>query len=362
VTEFLQAMLETSRYGSILFSVLLLAHCVRSLLSRRIGREVWAWLQLDDEKLPVCHWENLLGRSRSCDVRVPRQGVGKIHAVLTRSDAGHWRINRVLGGGEVWVNGRKAEGRGVRVEHGDLINLAGCCLYFFDISSRSRQELEQGRAAQGRPVSQLPALLLLLAFELCLVLQHAISAPAGAFRPIALSFALLIAMEGFCFALNAALGRRGFEPELLAFYLSALGLSVAASSTPEDLYKQSLLLCAAVGLFLLLGWWMRRLRRTTALRLPVAVLALGLMALNVATADAVFGARNWLEIGGFSFQPSEFVKVAYVYVGASTLDRLYKGRNLMVFIGFSALCVIALALIGDFGTALVFFVCFLMIS
>ena len=56
------------------------------------------------------------------------------------------------------------------------------------------------------------------------------------------------------------------------------------------------------------------------------------------------------------------MKVAYVYVGASTLDRLYRRKNLFSFIVFSAACVMALALIGDFGTALVFFVCFLIIS
>ena len=360
--DFFQAMLEASRYGLVLLSLLLMGRCIHSLLRGRCPRELWAWLQLDDEKIPVCHWENLLGRSRSCDVRIRRQGVEKIHAVLRRSDSGHWSIHKVFSAGEIWVNGCPVEGRGLRLAHGDLINLSGCCLYFHDLSSRRRQELEEERAAQARPVSQLPSLLLLCLFELCLLLQHCLSADKKYLGALALSFALLMALQCFCYALTRVMGRRGFEPELLAFYLSALGMSVAASSTPEDLYKQCLLLCAAVGLFLLLCWWMRRLGRTTALRIPMGLAALGLMALNVATADAVFGARNWLEIGGFSFQPSELVKVFYVYVGASTLDRLYRGRNLLAFIGFSAACVMALALIGDFGTALVFFVCFLMIS
>ena len=53
-------------------------------------------------------------------------------------------------------------------------------------------------------------------------------------------------------------------------------------------------------------------------------------------ADAVLGAKNWLEIGGISFQPSELVKVLYIYAGASTLDRLFRRRNLYSFIAFSA--------------------------
>ena len=56
------------------------------------------------------------------------------------------------------------------------------------------------------------------------------------------------------------------------------------------------------------------------------------------------------------------MKAAYVYVSASTLDRLFRRGNLFGFIAFSALCVGALALLGDFGTALIFFVSFLIIA
>ncbi len=75
-----------------------------------------------------------------------------------------------------------------------------------------------------------------------------------------------------------------------------------------------------------------------------------------------FGARNWLEIGGFSFQPSEFVKLTFVIAGAATLDKMFARKNLFVFIAFAAVCVMALALISDFGTALVFFVSYLIIA
>ena len=111
-----------------------------------------------------------------------------------------------------------------------------------------------------------------------------------------------------------------------------------------------------------MGWWLRKLGRTAAARIPIAALAVLLMVVNIVASDAVLGARNWLEFGGFSFQPSELVKVGYIYAGASTLDRLYRRNNLYTFIGFSAFCVIALALIGDFGTALIFFATFLVIS
>ena len=98
------------------------------------------------------------------------------------------------------------------------------------------------------------------------------------------------------------------------------------------------------------------------MRWPVAAAALCFLALNLLAGETSYGASNWLRIGGITLQPSEFVKVAYIYVGAATLDRLFRRRNLFAFIAFSAVCVGALALMGDFGTALIFFVTFLVIS
>ena len=75
-----------------------------------------------------------------------------------------------------------------------------------------------------------------------------------------------------------------------------------------------------------------------------------------------FGARNWIQLGGVSFQPSEFVKVCFIYVGASTLSRLMAKRNIVLFIAYSAVICACLALMKDFGTAIIFFVAFLVIA
>ena len=359
---FLSSSLTATKYVLIILSVTVLVRCLRSMLSEKYESEVWAYIRLGRELLPVTHWENILGRSRSADVRIDRRGVGRVHAVLKRSDRGVWTIYDVFSRRGVWVNSVKVGPRGMNVATGDVINLAGTTVRFQDITTAKRQKLEAQRTAPGKRVSPFGTLLELTVFELFLLLQHTMTSEGKALYAIALAFALLIALEWACYFSMRLMDRTGFEVETLAFYLTALGLSVAASSTPEDMYKQTLLMSAAVLLFLLMGWWLRSLRRTTLLRTFVAVAALALLAVNVLASDAVFGARNWLEFGGYSFQPSELVKVAYLYVGASTLDLLYRKKNLFVFIAFSAVCVVALALIGDFGTALVFFTCFLVIS
>ncbi len=359
---FLEYALTTSKFAVIILSILILARCLRSMLNEKYESEIWGHLSCDGENYTLTHWENLIGKGLSSDVRLCYPGVSRCHAVLSRNDRGEWKIYDIYSRSGVWVNGVKVGGSGAQVDTGDVINLGGLTLRFQDITTRDREQNEAVRTSAGLHVSPTVTLLELSLFQLVLLLQHAMSADGEYIRSIALAFVALIALQWCCYSAMRLMNRSGFEVETLAFYLTSLGMSVAASSTPEDMYKQILLTVAAVALFLFSGWWLRNLRRTMAFRIPVAVLALALLAINVVASDAVLGAKNWLEFGGYSFQPSELVKASYIYVGASTLERLFFRRNLYGFIGFSAVCVVALALIGDFGTALIFFITFLIIS
>ena len=354
--------LAASKAILILLSFAILLRCLRSMLREEYDPETWAYLRYGRDRLPVQHWEVIIGRSPDADVYIPEREIARSHAILRRNDLGEWRVYDVFSRGGVWVNNIFVDDDGVEVNNGDILNLNGICVRFEDLSMEKRERLESKRSGVGRRYSPSLTLLMLTAFQLFLLLQHSFYAKPEALSDIALGFGSLIVMEWSCFNAMRIINRAGFEIETLAFYLSSLGMSVAASSTPEDMYKQILLTLAGVVLFLLCGWWQRSLQRTASTRILVALGALLLLGINVVASDVVLGARNWLEFWGFPFQPSEIVKVAYVYVGAATLDRLFRRNNLYVFIGFSAICVMALALIGDFGTALVFFVCFLVIS
>ena len=360
--DFYSYTITASKAILILLSLIILLRCLRSMLREKYDLETWAYLRYGRDRLPVQHWEVIIGRAEDADVCIPEREVARTHAVLTRNDLGEWRINDVFARGGVWVNDIFVDDDGSEVRDGDEINLNGICVRFQDLGMEKREKLESKRTGIGRRYSPALTLLMLTAFQLFLLLQHSFYADPEILSDIALGFVSLIVMEWSCYNAMRIINRSGFEIETLAFYLSSLGMSVAASSTPEDLYKQILLTLAGVILFLLCGWWQRSLQRASSTRILVALGALMLLGINVVASDVVLGARNWLEFWGFSFQPSELVKVAYVYVGAATLDRLFRRNNLYIFIGFSAVCVMALALIGDFGTALVFFVCFLVIS
>lgn len=357
-----EMLLMLSRVVMILCSFGVILRCLRSMLRDRYDPETWAFVKCGKQTLPVNHWENLLGRSRGADLQLEGKDVRRFHAVLRRTEDGDWRIFDVFGRGGVWVNGTAVSRSGLPLKNGDAVRIGGASLRFLDADETRREKLDAARSPVGKRVSPVLTLLELTVFQLFLLSQHAISAAPEDLPGIALSFAMLILLEWGCFNAMRVIGRSGFEAEALAFYLSSLGFSVCASSAPEDMVRQALIAFAAVVLFLLAGLWMRSLKRAEKLRIPAALLALGLLAVNYFFGTEINGARNWLVLGSFSFQPSELVKVAYVYVGTSTLDRLYRSRNLFAFIVFSAICVGVLALLGDFGTALIFFITFLVIA
>ena len=357
-----ETILTLSKYLLIPLSLLVMLRCIRSMLSSGFEAETWATARWGRESVPVTHWENLIGRARAADIRIDREGLERAQAVLTRRDDGRWMLYDVFARSGVWVDGVPAGGSGAELAEGSVARLGEVNLRLQDLSAEKSGALEEKRTAAGKRVSPALTLFELTLFELLLLLQHLLTSPEKKPLQVALGFAVLILLEWFCYYAMRLIGRSGFEVETIAFYLTGLGVSVTASAAPQDMFKQTVLILAAFVLFLLLGLWLRDLRRSEALRPFAAALAIALLALNIFTSDTLNGARSWLSIGGFSFQPSELVKVAYVYVGASTLEKLYRRGNLFTFIVFSAVCVGALALIGDFGSALVFFICFLVIS
>lgn len=158
------------------------------------------------------------------------------------------------------------------------------------------------------------------------------------------------------------LGRRGFEVELIAFLLTSIGLSITASVYPDGIIKQFIAVLVGIGGFAILQWVLRDVKFCNSVRIPVAVLALGLLVFTLVFARVTNGAKNWIYVGGISIQPSELVKVAFIFVGAASLEKLQSNKSLTKFVIFAFGCVGALFLMYDFGTALIFFFTFIVIA
>lgn len=172
---------------------------------------------------------------------------------------------------------------------------------------------------------------------------------------------ILVQWLYFICARNFA-SQRATELEIIAFALSGIGLVTVASVKPEYALKQFIAILIGLAAFIVLVAIMRNVEVISALRIPVAIGAVGLLAVNLVMAETVNGALNWINLGAFSIQPSEIVKIAFIFVGAATLEKLQSARSLTSYLIFSLGCIGALFLMRDFGTALIFFATFVVIA
>lgn len=223
-------------------------------------------------------------------------------------------------------------------------------------------KVKNKRVPKIKPVNNFLLLAVLSVFQL---VTGYISANAkGKFEfSVLLAMICLIAIEWiYLIVFYVAMHRRNFELEVIAFFLCGVGIATIGSINPDAAFKQLLMILAGVIIFVCLVFIMGNVDFCMKMRLYVAIAAIALLLLNLVIAKTTNGARNWIEIAGVTLQPSEFVKIAFVFVGSATLEKIQTSKNIIAFIGFSVACVGALIIIKDFGTALIFFVTFLIIA
>ncbi len=344
------------RYILPLAALLILWRCGRSLLAFRREPEVWAWLASPSgDRIPVTHWESLVGRAKSCDVVLDYPTISRRHAVLTRYDDGSWSVSDIGSKGGIRVNG--ADTAMCAVGFGDVISLGGVNFTLVPITKEQERIQASVRTRAGKEVSPALTLMLLSLFQVLACLQLMLHVEQLGL--VAGAFGMLLAAQWALFLLMRLARRSGFDVETLAFFLTTMGVCVVSSSSPSALKKEMLAIFAGIAVFLILGWFLRDLERAKKLRYVAAAAGIALLVFNVLFGVEKYGAKNWVEIGPVSFQPSELVKLCFVFAGASTLQRLMTRRNLLLYIVYSAAICGCLALINDFGTAIIFFVTFL---
>ena len=345
-----------------ILALMILTGAIRSLLKVPHMPEVWAYLTLPNgASEPLTHWENILGRGRAADVVLNYPVVSRQHAALIRGEDDRWTVYDLDSKGGVTVNGTPVDGS-APVAFGDVLGLAGVETVLLPVSLEEREDRRRRRRAVERPASPWGALVLLTVFQVLTAMQLIVAAGEEAGAPLLLSFLCLTGVMWTHFLALRALRRVGFEMEVIAFFLCTLSLAVTASSAPHALFKQLAAMVLGLILFLVLGVFLRDLDRVKTIRWLMAAGAICLLGLSLVAGQVKYGAANWISIGGISFQPSEVAKICYIFAGAATLERLFRKRNLGLFILLTGVCMGCLALMSDFGTAAIFFITFLVIA
>ncbi len=343
-------------------TVFILISAIRSLLRSRNPAEIWAYLALPDGTArPLRHWENVIGRARSADVVIDIMTVSRNHGTLVRDEDGNWTYNDLGSKGGSMINGSIVY-QPTPIEMGDTLSVGGVDCTLVPVNLHERMENQRHRRLRTQPYSPWVPLLALTLFQLLTCIQFIAARGSELPLQVLVCFALLtILMWAYCTFMKV-LRRTAFEMEIIAFYLCTINLAIVASSAPNEIFKQFMTIILGMALFIILCWWLRDLSRVRSVRRLLVFASIALQAVNIIFGHGTYGSVNWIHIGGMSMQPSELVKIAYIFVGAATLDELYERKNLTLFMVFSIICLGALAVMNDFGTALIFFTTFLVIS
>lgn len=358
---YVNVFLGVFRWVTPILSALLLFRCIRPLLTFRREPEIWAWLRLSGgRKLPITHWENVIGRSKHSDVVIDFPTVSRSHAVLTRYDDGSWTVADADSKDGVYVNGKRIRIRALRAN--DVITVGGVDMTLQPISKKQERQLAELRTKASSVMTNVSNVLLLTAFQLLCCIGFMLGGRADHIGHVLLGFLGIAVCQWGLLAFYTCIQRMSFEIETIAFFLCTLGMAVIATVAPGEAIKQLISMILGLCIFFGVGWALRDLERAKEVRRYAAYAGVGFLVITLLFGQTYYGARNWLVIGPLSIQPSELSKVCFVFVGASAMDKIMTKRNLILFIIYSVILCGCLAIMNDFGTALIFFCAFLVIA
>ncbi len=362
---FLDVAVVALRFLLPLYAVVIIYQCFASMRRHRRPEKPLVTLELKNtgQQIPVLFWENSIGRSKGSDICVNDPTVSRDHCVLLRRQEG-WLVSDIGSKGGTFLNGKRVRGR-KQVLIDDEITVGSTTFVLKrgdEFQDRIRPSWFFSKASNKGSLQPYKLMLLVTFFHLFMTVEACFTNEVQDFTPFTIFLILEAVLWGFFFVSTVIFKRINFELEALASFMTGIGVILLVRQEMRSAYVQLIAATVGIILFCFLVKFIENPDRVDSWRMAIMIGAVGLLAVNLVFGSVQHGAQNWIQIGPVSVQPSEFVKVAYIFVGAAALDKLQTKRNFLEFIVFSAVCVGALALMGDFGTALIFFATFLLIA
>lgn len=129
--------------------------------------------------------------------------------------------------------------------------------------------------------------------------------------------------------------------------------------SPDLSVKHNMLALLGFVIMLIIGFIVNKIHFFSRMTYVYMVVAIGLLLIVNSTTN---GATNWFSYGDFSFQPSEFVKIAFVFYLASAFKKEYKFFDFAIGSTVSGIIVLILVYQRDLGSALLFFSLYMVLS
>lgn len=120
--------------------------------------------------------------------------------------------------------------------------------------------------------------------------------------------------------------------------------------------KQFIIVAVSITVGMLIPFFVHKLKFLKSLTIVYAIVGIAALAIVLILGTATYGSKISYSIAGFTFQPSEFVKIIFVFYVASALYDSTSLFNVAKTAVVAGIHVIILVISKDLGSALIFFV------
>ncbi len=143
--------------------------------------------------------------------------------------------------------------------------------------------------------------------------------------------------------------------------LIMIGIFMLERIEIEYAVKQLCIVVLGLGVCLLVPFVIKKFPYFDRLGWQYGIVGMTLLAVTLLFAEEIHGAKNWIVISNIAFQPSEFVKILYVFFAAALLTRKKNFKHIAIVTAVAAAHAVLLILEKDLGGALIFFITYLFI-
>lgn len=141
--------------------------------------------------------------------------------------------------------------------------------------------------------------------------------------------------------------------------LIMIGFVMITRLSYDQALKQFKIAAIATAIALVIPLIIRKVKFLTRWTWLYALIGIGTLGYVALAANETYGAKLSLNIAGIAFQPSEFVKIIFVFCIAGMLAKAKEFKDIVITTAVAALHVLILVYSTDLGGALIFFLTYL---
>ncbi len=231
-------------------------------------------------------------------------------------------------------------------------------IYTYDCFAALRTTSEKRQQSLYRKQTSLNFLFLTNAFSVMYLVQQDV-------KLLALYLMLLVFLFGTELIFNK-IYRHGSKSLVNNMcMLLSISFVILSRLDPDKAVKQFMIACASLAITCLIPLLVSKLKFLNRLAWVYAVVGIAGLALVAVAGARVYGAKLNINIGGIAIQPSEFIKILFVFFAAAMLSEAMqcqgqeKIKKLIITSAVAALHVLILIASRDLGGAGIFYITYL---